>query len=86
MKTKLLKIVRKRFNIIYYNKITDPTSSLYSAYNNKEVWIFNDNNIWSNSFDSYEMAYKYLCYVIKLKYYKTKKKDRISMETKVWYK
>lgn len=85
MKTKLLKIVRKRFSIIHYDKILDPNSQYYSLYHDIGVYIFYDNkDSWHTHFESYDDAYRYLILIIRRDYYHTKIEK--NKPTKIWYK
>lgn len=84
MKTKLLKKVRKEFEIIHHIKITDPNDSFYGETPIFEVVDSKSCGLFNRGYYNYHEAHKYLIKLIRKYYYKTKKIDR-SKSKKVWY-
>ena len=85
MKTKLLKIVRKRFSITRFDHVENPDSILYG--HKMPIWRVEDKygSDWSTRYEkTYEEAYLYLIMWIKSKYYSDVKCNRDKYE-KVWY-
>ncbi len=91
MKTKLLKKVRKRFNIIRYDKVTPKSSDwireLNRHYSGAPFFVLydNSNDYFATSFKTFDEAYIDLVRMI-VKVYIHTSKNRNEKRTKVWYK
>ena len=86
MKTKLLKIVRKRFSIIRYDYIDNPESILYGG--KMPIFVMTDDNSgWGNHYcETYELALIKLLERIREVYYpSTRRRRNRNKSEKLWY-
>ncbi|MCK9417662.1 hypothetical protein M0Q97_13550 [Candidatus Dojkabacteria bacterium] len=86
MKTKLLKIVRKRFEILKINKVNDTSLWHYSPSTIYPYYLIIDNEIdyASSKHITYDVAREQLIVIIRNKYIKYSRKPRMIYK-KVWY-
>lgn len=83
MKIKLLKIVRKRFKILRYDKIDNPNHVYYNAPQFPFYVLTDSKNIYHDHANSdYEIVYGVLCMKIKKYYYN---KHKTINPVKVWW-
>ena len=87
MKTKLLKRVRRRYEIVKVTKIENPHHWLYGS--DFPLFVaFDKRSTWRHrAFATYNEAHAHLCKMIKNDYYTKVKRFRKqkNYETKVWY-
>lgn len=84
MKTKLLKKVRKRYEILEITKVNDINLWHYSTDSKYPYYLLIDNEYYSFKFSTYDDAIYYLLVKIKKDYFKYSKKGRMVYK-KVWY-
>lgn len=87
MKTKLLKIVRKRYTVIKYTKLDNPNFYLYG--HSVPVWRIKDtlNDLRSADIaNTAEDAHTKLIEMIRRDYYSKMNRENRQKEEKVWYK
>jgi hypothetical protein len=86
MKTKLLKIVRKRYTITMYTKLDNPNFFLYG--HPVPVWLATDNynDFRSHIGITYDDAYKKIMTWIRKDYYSKMNRENRQKQEKVWYK
>lgn len=88
MKTKLLKIVRKRYTITKYTKIDNINSPLYG--HTVPVWEIEDNyddyGVRTKIADSEKDAHEKLINMIRKDYANKMNRENRSISEKVWYK
>lgn len=87
MKTKLLKIVRKRYTITKYTKLNNPNFILYG--HSVPVWYIEDtedNWIRSKIAETPEEAHTKLIEMIRNQYVSKMKRSNRQKSEKTWYK
>lgn len=86
MKTKLLKKVRKRYEILEITKVNDISLWHYSSDSKYPYYLLIDNeNDHADKITTYDATIEYLRLRIRKEYFKYSKKAR-TIYKKVWYK
>lgn len=87
MKTKLLKKVRKRFEILEITKVNDTSLWYYSSDSIYPYYLLldNENDYATVKIATYDATIEYLRLRIRKEYFKYSKKSRMIYK-KVWYK
>jgi hypothetical protein len=88
MKTKLLKIVRKRYDISLITKVTDPDYFLYSERDKLPLYVTSDNkkSYRGAGYSVYDTAHKQIVTWIRLDYpHKSTHSKKLVISQKVWY-
>ena len=86
MKTRLLKKVRKRFQILEITKVNDISIWHYSSTSEYPYYIVidNENTFATTKNLNFDDAINYLMYIIRKNYFQYSKKSRTEYK-KVWY-